>query len=178
MHKMVVVPYNPKWKAQFKLLERRLLASSDSILKVEHTGSTAIVGMLAKPIIDMIAVISEIKDFEKVKNDLAKLGYEHVGDLGIKGREAFSHQHEIAHHLYICHHSATELHRQILFRDYLNADLKARAEYRKIKEEIIATVGLNNRAEYVKLKAENYQYFFDEILAKDETSTSKKSNTE
>lgn len=164
MSEMIVEAYNPKWKDDFEELKKMLLVGSNTILHVEHTGSTAIVGMLAKPIIDIIAVISEKANFEQVENDLTKLGYKHCGNLGIIGREAFQHNHKIPHHLYVCREKAPELRRQLLFRDYLNTHPETRNEYQTIKEAILAKVGSDNRAGYVEMKATNYQHFFDKVL--------------
>lgn len=58
-------------------------------LSIEHVGSTAVPGLFAKPIID-VAIVTESEEKTKaVIVGLKELGYEHRGDLGIKGRQAF-----------------------------------------------------------------------------------------
>lgn len=104
-------------------------------IRIEHTGSTSIPGMIAKPIIDLTLVI-EPRDFEKVKSLLALKGYQHEGDLGITGREAFKlvNGSEITipkHHLYVCAKDSIELEKQTAFRDYLK---NHKADARRLSE--------------------------------------------
>lgn len=161
---MVIVEYNPAWKQDFETLKGQLSQGFPFFTRIEHTGSTAIPGMSAKPVIDLIAVIKDDEDFEAVKEALAKLGYQHNGDQGIEGREAFGHEKALAHHLYVCRESSAELGRHVLFRDYLKAHEKARNEYNKIKHDILDQVGWDNRPAYVELKATQHNEFFERIL--------------
>ena len=69
-------------------------------------------------------------------NQLRITQYEHEGNLGIKGREAFRYEgkeHLQKHHLYVCPQDSAELNRHILFREYLRAHPKAVREYGDIK---------------------------------------------
>ena len=52
-------------------------------------GSTSVPGLEAKPILDIDVVISTRDELPAVIERLSTLGYEHLGDLGIAGREAF-----------------------------------------------------------------------------------------
>jgi GrpB-like predicted nucleotidyltransferase (UPF0157 family) len=93
----------------------------DHIISIEHVGSTSVINLAAKPIIDIDIVINN--NFEQVKMLLEGLDYIHEGDLGIKGREAFKYKHKahlMKHHLYVCNHDSLELKRHLMFKDYLN----------------------------------------------------------
>ena len=79
---------------------------------VEHVGSTAVPGLAAKPIIDLDIVIASETDLPRVIFLLGELGYVHLGDLGIDGREAFGRptsdiprlgesRQWFSHHLYV-----------------------------------------------------------------------------
>ena len=88
---VVVEKWNPKWKDEFERIAESL--GEDVIynsIKIEHVGSTSVEGLSAKPIIDLDIVIENDK-FEIIKRLLKDKGYEHEGNLGIEGREAFSY---------------------------------------------------------------------------------------
>ncbi|MBR3505017.1 MAG: GrpB family protein [Clostridia bacterium] len=136
--KVVVVPYDEKWKDDFIKIRSELQAAlGDLALRIEHVGSTSVEGLSAKPIIDIDVVIDEA-DFDAAAAALARIGYEHQGDLGIAGREAFRYEgkeHLREHHLYVCPEDSPELKRHLAFRDYLRAHGDAVKEYSRIKEE-------------------------------------------
>lgn len=135
---IVVLPYDPQWKAAFEAIRQEIEAAvGDLLLSVEHVGSTAVEGLSAKPIIDLDVVIAAASDLPEVIERLASIGYEHEGDLGIPGREAFCYTgkpHLLAHHLYVCPRDSRELHRHLAFRDYLRTHPEAAAEYGRVKE--------------------------------------------
>ena len=86
---MVIEQYNEDWIKHFNEIKNILENNLTKIIKIEHVGSTAIIGMYAKPIIDVDIVIKN-NDFEKTKEELELIGYLYEGNLGIIGREAFS----------------------------------------------------------------------------------------
>lgn len=136
---IVVVPYNSNWVEEFQKIEKELLSVlNDSVLSIEHVGSTSVEGLHAKPIIDIDIVIDNDK-FLIVKQKLKEIDYEHVGDLGIVSREAFSYKnkdHLMEHHLYVCYKDASELKRHTTFRDYLRLHDDERDRYSQIKIEM------------------------------------------
>lgn len=137
--KVTVLPYDEGWAAAFEAIRAELLtALGEGILGIEHVGSTSVRGMWAKPCIDIDVVIRDDSLLEGVVNALASIGYIHEGDLGIKGREAFTYTdkpHLMAHHLYVCPRDSQELHRHIRFRDYLRANPEAARAYSLTKQK-------------------------------------------
>ena len=165
---MVVEKYNPKWVEQFKVLQEFLEKNTTEYISIEHVGSTSIPGMNAKPIIDIDIVVEDAAQFLKLKEELSKIGYVHEGDRGIPGREAFDHENvplNIDHHLYVCVRDNDELLRHLKFRDKLRSSPELVNEYNKIKEEILAKVGADNRAGYVQMKEKEYKCFFEKVLS-------------
>ena len=136
---VVVLPYDEAWKKDFEEIKAELMAVLDGlVLSVEHVGSTSVPGLAAKPIIDIDVIIEDTDCFEKVKTALETIGYQHEGDLGIPGREAFKYhgkEHLRKHHLYVCAKDSDELKRHLSFRDYLRTHPDAVKEYGRIKEE-------------------------------------------
>ena len=171
---MVITIYEKEWPQQFLKIKTELQKVLTIPCQVQHVGSTSIPGMKAKPIIDIDVGLENWEDFEKVKSELESIGYEHEGDKGITGREAFCRDGKvhneildsIDHHLYVCSVDNEEYKRHILFRDYLRSHDEARDRYNQIKEEILAKVGPENRAGYVQMKEDNYRDFFEEIIEK------------
>ncbi|MDF2548510.1 MAG: hypothetical protein K0R93_3408 [Anaerosolibacter sp.] len=135
--RVIVIPYDPKWKDEFQKIKVYLeKALENSIVTIEHVGSTSVEGLSAKPIIDIDIIIEGYHKFEDVKSRLKNLGYCHEGDLGIKDREAFSYteKHEcMTHHLYVCPQDSNELKRHVVFRDYLRTHKEDREKYSAIK---------------------------------------------
>ncbi len=171
---MVIIEYDKKWPNDFLKIKKELLTVLTVNSDIQHVGSTSIPGMKAKPIIDIDVGLENWDDFERVKSELSTIGYDHEGDLGIKGREAFGRNGQfhnevldsIEHHLYVCSINNEEFKRHILFRDYLRSHDEARDRYNQIKEEILEKVGPENRAGYVQMKEDEYKDFFEDVISK------------
>ena len=135
---VVVVPYDPAWPATFVLVQERVAAAlGDLAVGIEHVGSTAVPGLDAKPIVDIDVVIRHAGALEEVVRRLAELGYTHLGDLGILGREAFRATRELPrHHLYVCASGAAPLQAHLILRDALRADPALAAQYGALKREL------------------------------------------
>ena len=136
--KVIVLPYDSAWKTAFEDIRAELDAALGNLaIAIEHVGSTSVVGMSAKPIIDIDVVIPDYTVFDDVVQRLAQIGYTHEGDLGIKDREAFKYTdkpHLQKHHLYVCPQNSAELHRHVTFRDFLRANPDAVKTYSAVKE--------------------------------------------
>ena len=159
MNASLVQPYDPAWPIQFEEITTFLKSGLCGIdCAFEHVGSTAIQGMLAKPIIDLNAVIPP-GAFPSVKACLETLGYVHQGDLGIEGREAFDLADTAircrlpVHHLYVCEKGALELRRQLAFRDFMRAQPEWRERLNCLKQEL-CTKHRNDRQAYISGKAD------------------------
>ena len=136
---VVVLPFDEQWKYDFIHIKAELANVLGQLaIAIEHVGSTSVQGLSAKPIIDIDVVIKDYSELENVISALRKIGYQHEGNLGITGREAFKYEgkeHLRKHHLYVCPEDSQELRRHIAFRDYLKTHPDAVREYSCIKEE-------------------------------------------
>ena len=137
--RVIVLPYDKAWKADFEKIRAEIEnAAGDLIDRIEHVGSTSVEGMKAKPIIDIDVVIRDHSVFEALVRRLNMIGYEHEGDLGIKGREAFCYtgkEHLQKRHLYVCPADSPELRRHIVFRDHLRSHPDVALRYSAVKEQ-------------------------------------------
>ncbi|MBO5035618.1 MAG: GrpB family protein [Clostridia bacterium] len=136
--KVTVVPYNPAWRSDFEKIKKELEnALCGLIVGIEHIGSTSVEGLAAKPCIDIDVIIENYSVFDNVVEKLKEIGYIHEGDLGIKGREAFKYSDKPYlqnHHLYVCPKNSEELHRHIVFRDFLRSNPDAVKKYGSVKQ--------------------------------------------
>ena len=164
--KVTVLPYDAAWKADFQAIKAELeAAAGDLLLGIEHVGSTSVEGMSAKPIIDIDAVMESYADFDALKARLAAIGYLHEGNLGIKDREAFCYEgkeHLRKHHLYVCPRNSAELARHIAFRNFLQSNKEAAAQYSRIKEEA-AQLYPNDIDGYIRHKAPCIEALYSRI---------------
>ena len=136
---VTVIPYSDQWERDFlKIKDEIKSALGELAERIEHVGSTSVRGLSAKPVIDIDVVISDSSVLSDVIAALGRIGYQHEGDLGITGREAFRYDgkdHLQKHHLYVCPEDSAELRRHIALRDYLRSHPEVAAEYSRIKEE-------------------------------------------
>jgi GrpB-like predicted nucleotidyltransferase (UPF0157 family) len=147
--KILVFDYNPEWKSQFEEL-KNILADylGADIIGIEHVGSTSIPGMKAKPIIDLDILIEDNNSIlEKVISKLKELGYLHLGEMGITGREAFerlnsttpnlgSKKQWFKHNLYLCKKGSVGLSNHLNLRNYLKENPNKVIEYSELKQKL------------------------------------------
>jgi GrpB-like predicted nucleotidyltransferase (UPF0157 family) len=131
---IIIVEYDPIWPSEFeRLRDRAAEALGDLVVAVEHVGSTAVPGLAAKPVIDLVVVVDP-NDVQAAADRLVAIGYSHKGNLGVEGREAFDvPAGERRHHLYVSATDSEELRAQLAFRDRLRQDRALAAEYEALK---------------------------------------------
>lgn len=133
----IILNYQKSWQVKFEL-EKRLLEEklSKHILEVEHIGSTSILGLSSKPIIDIAIVIPKYEDASKFKPLLEDLDYKAL--LPGNERDFYSKGDPIEFHLSICFADRGGFYsRQIAFRDYLRNHELERVEYDNLKRKLL-----------------------------------------
>lgn len=161
MNSVIIQDYDQHWPQLFETLRSRIeTVIQGKAAAIEHVGSTAVPGLAAKPIIDLDVLLISATDLPLVIAKLASVGYEHRGDLGVAGREAFrGPQNDLPHHLYVCPPSSPEYKRHISFRDYLRTHPAAANSYARLKRELVRKFG-DDREAYTQAKSR----FVAEIL--------------
>src|SRR5277367_3558470 len=134
----VVAEYDPGWPGVFERLRDRLDAALAGVAHVtEHVGSTAVPGLAAKPIIDVDVVVADETAVGPAVKALAAAGWQHEGDLGIKGREAFLPPADAAyHHLYLVVAGGRPHRDHIDLRDFLRTHPGHAARYGALKRQL------------------------------------------
>lgn len=169
---VIIVSYNDDWPYVFNSLKKVLQNHlQDKIIDIIHIGSTAVNGLVAKPIIDLNIIIENYHILAGITAKLSELGYRYEGEKGIIGRHAYDRVNEkvplsynknwMDHHLYVCSKDNPENTRQIQFRDYLRRNPEAAAEYAALKQKL-AIKYKNDRKKYTDGKHD----FVEKILEK------------
>ena len=132
-----VTPYDPSWPHLYRQ-EARQIANVffDQVILIHHIGSTAIPGIKAKPIIDMLLEARRIEIVDSFNEALIELGYEPRGENGIPERRYFVRRNfEIhTHHLHVFQTGNKQIDRHLDFRDYLRAHPDQAQAYSQLKE--------------------------------------------
>ena len=135
-------PHDPRWAREF-LSEAAAITDvlGASINAIHHIGSTAIPGIYAKPIIDMLGVTHDLTILDNCSSWLQSLNYEALGEFGIAGRRYFrknSPSGTRTHHLHVFEDGSPEITRHLAFRDYLTAHASDARDYEELKLRLAA----------------------------------------
>ncbi len=138
-----LIPYDEKWpKLAIKEIATIREALPDINFEIEHIGSTAIPGLSAKPIIDLLISVERISDAVQFIQPLEKLNYNYWRDNPQKDHFYFVKGLPLAggkgrtHHVHIYQRNHDEIKRRILFRDYLKAHPESLKAYSDLKSTL------------------------------------------
>ena len=137
MSRVEVVPHSPGWDAEFRAEAQRLRdALGGEVVAVHHVGSTAIPGISAKPIIDILLAVREVERLDDLGPEMSGLGYEARGEFGIPGRRFFvkTTDGRRTHHIHAFATGTPELERHLAFRDYMISHPENARAYGRLKE--------------------------------------------
>lgn len=134
---ILIVDSDPRWPELFDREAARIHAAlGHRVLLLEHVGSTAVPGLAAKPIIDILLEVLDSADEPKYVADLESAGYV----LNI--REPGWHEHRMFQgpdtdiHLHVFSSGCSVIARTLLFRDWLRRDASDRKLYEDTKREL------------------------------------------
>jgi GrpB-like predicted nucleotidyltransferase (UPF0157 family) len=142
--KVEVVAYDPAWPALAQAEIARLRAALDeNVLAIHHFGSTAVPGLSAKPIIDLLPEVADLARVDGYNPILIALGYTPLGEYGLPGRRFFPRIVDAetgarSHHVHFYQADNPEVHRHLVVRDYLTANPAAAADYARLKLALAA----------------------------------------
>jgi GrpB-like predicted nucleotidyltransferase (UPF0157 family) len=130
--------YDPRWVKDFekeKIEIQRLFGVK--MLAIEHIGSTAIPGLLSKPIIDIAVMIQNHEDADSFTSRLGIIGY--MFNSKSTERHFYQKGQPIKFHLSVAYAERDGFWiRQVMFRDYLRSHPASLAEYADLKKKLIA----------------------------------------
>jgi GrpB-like predicted nucleotidyltransferase (UPF0157 family) len=143
---ITVAPYDVTWPSRFEAERAELerLLAPWLIDGVHHIGSTAIPGLSAKPIIDMMAGIRDLSEAEAAIPVLEAHGYRHAPHrpeaLWFHKPQSEAHTAR-THHLHLTEHGSALWRERLTFRDALRADTALRDEYQELKLRLAGAHG-------------------------------------
>lgn len=137
--RITLVPYDPEWPTLFAREKERIRAAlGDRALRIEHVGSTAIPGLVAKPIIDILLVVADSAREETYVPDLEAAGYV------LRIREPDWYEHRLLKgpdtdaNVHVLSKGTPEIDRMLGFRDHLRGNEADRNLYERTKRELAA----------------------------------------
>ena len=163
---VTLVPYDKTWPREFQKEKKKLKAIlGDNLIAIEHCGSTAIPGVSAKPIIDILIGVKTLKKeggrcarlLGAVYNYYKRHSYSpSIRFLVVKGSES-----KRTHYVHIIRYKGDIWNRALLFRDYLREHKKDAQTYAKLKTVLSKKHG-DDRGVYTEKKTK----FIKRILRK------------
>jgi GrpB-like predicted nucleotidyltransferase (UPF0157 family) len=114
----------------------------ETCIALHHIGSTAIPGILAKPIIDLLGVARSFERLDGATGRIESLGYTAMGAFGIEGRRYFRKddaEGRRTNHLHVFESGSPHIERHLAFRDYLRRYPVKAGEYSALKAELVAS---------------------------------------
>ena len=150
--RLEVVPYDLSWPSRYERWRDRLDEQlGATALRIEHVGSTAVPGLLAKPVIDIQISVPDLNDESRYVTQVEQAGVQ------LRSRDAlhcffrpFAGQPRDVH-VHVCQAGSGWEREHLLFRDYLRSHAGARDAYAKVKQEA-AQVWSDDRIAYTEAK--------------------------
>jgi len=134
--RITVCAADPAWPSWFQLEAARLRSAlpGDIVPDIQHIGSTAVPGLDAKPIVDLMVGIGELGRIADLVERLERLGYESLGEAGVAGRWALR-KRDVAQssNIAIVAHDGDWWKLNLAVRDFLRANAEAARNYASAK---------------------------------------------
>lgn len=141
--KVTIVEYRPEWRRMFEDEKRILQAALRGVpAEIEHIGSTAVEGLAAKPIIDIMVGLEEFAIADPLVPKIEALAYEYIKRYeDVMPFRRFFIKEEAGrllrtHQIHMVERGTEFWERLILFRDYLRQNRSVSARYASLKEEL------------------------------------------
>jgi GrpB-like predicted nucleotidyltransferase (UPF0157 family) len=133
---IVIADYDPAWPARCAAERARVAgALGPRALRIEHIGSTAVPGLAAKPIVDLLVAVADPDDEAAIVPPLERAGYVlRVREPGHRMLRTPA----LDVHVHVWRDGTDEVRRHLAFRDRLRASAEDRDAYERLKRELAA----------------------------------------
>ena len=155
-----ILPYDAHWPRAFESERERIaLALAGVALRIDHKGSTAVVGLAAKPVIDIQISVRRLHPLTAYAGQLAGLGYRHLAHPDDSFCPFFYRPGDWphTHHIHVVESGGEEERRTLAFRDYLREHESIAEEYEELKRRLAPQYGaaeFSSRQAYAHAKGE------------------------
>jgi GrpB-like predicted nucleotidyltransferase (UPF0157 family) len=154
--KVELVAHDSAWAAQAAAESARLAdAIGETLILIEHVGSTSIPGIVAKPTIDLMPIVRSLAELDARQPHVEALGYVWRGEFGIPGRRycILEKQGRRLFHVHCQQVGHAEIARTLDFRDYLRAHPEEARGYEALKR-VVAAAHPDDTLAYSKAKSD------------------------
>lgn len=149
----MLVTHDPGWEQDYEMEKQRIrTALAGLALDIQHCGSTAIPGIRAKPILDVLVGVGRLSRGSDCIPLLQGIGYDYLGEDLVPNEHFFGKGAPRTHHLHLVEWRGPGWQEKVLFRDRLLADYTAARRY-EARKMALAVRFPNDRASYTKAKA-------------------------
>ncbi|MHC4552772.1 MAG: GrpB family protein [Planctomycetota bacterium] len=150
--------YNPEWPGVFEREKQRLLTALLPVVPtIEHIGSTAVPGLIAKPIIDIMIGLADFSAADSLVPTIQSHGYEYFPQYeDIMPYRRFFKKTDgdtVTHHIHMVRIESDFWIRHLLFRDFLTNHTQATADYAALKSQL-AHQDWNHTNDYADAKTD------------------------
>lgn len=148
-----IVAYDERWPAQFET-ERDLLGhvlAQWLVGPIEHVGSTAVHGLAAKPVLDIMAGVRGLEESRAAVSALQDIGYQYAPYRAEVMHWFCKPDAFRTHHLHLIPHGSALWRERLAFRDYLRANGAVASEYAELKTRL-AAIHRGDRDAYTQAK--------------------------
>ena len=153
--------YTQLWADLYRVEEERIMAAvGHLIVDLQHIGSTAIPGIKAKPILDMMAGVAQLEKALLCQVPLEAIGYDYIANAGIANDYVFGKGLARTHYLHVVEYGSAKWTNHLCFRDRLRNDPELAQAYGKLKEELSQKYS-DSRANYHDAKSK----FISKVVA-------------
>lgn len=135
--KLYMEEYNPEWAVLGRDLVARLKGVIKKAVDIRHVGSTAVVGIIAKPLIDIAVGVRRLDDITEYIDELEAMDIHYAGEAVPRQREFYIDDKTTGRrlvHIHVIIWGKKKWNDYINVVDYLNADERARQAYIHIKK--------------------------------------------
>ena len=141
--RIYMIPHSPEWAQEFAREAARITdaVGTGVVADVHHIGSTAIPGIYAKPVIDILLVVNNHAELDANQAAMEVLGYEALGEFGIPTRRYFRKDNadgDRTHQVHAFKAGSPQIARHLAFRDYMIAHPEEAQAYSDLKRELAA----------------------------------------
>ena len=137
--KVIIEDFSKQWILEYRLEETKIKkVLGETLIQIEHIGSTSIENLGSKPIIDIMCGVKDLNEINSFKDSFENIGYEYVWHQDFPERRFFRKGKYRAgtHHLHIYQFDSVFWKNNILFRDYLRNNPVALNEYYQLKRKL------------------------------------------
>lgn len=149
MRKIEIADSNPLWKDYFKAEKKKVKAIlGKNCVAVHHIGSTAVRGLNAQPIIDIMLVVKEFSIADEHNAEFEALGYECKDESKIPGCRFYTKDEDKnSFYIYIFEeNNKTDVERYLAVRDYLENHPNISREYANLKTKLAEEFSMDHEA--------------------------------